>query len=180
MHQKWSDYALTNLLFGLHRSVWVIDLLNILLNPYPKAPAHLFTLEMLWAKERTLTLHFSVVFTLDSNLNLLRSLGVHNHTLLFHTLLRHFHALLFVLTPCYSRLSPCHCCPTITHPCTLLPCYPPFSRTSYPPPLLFHCLVAHSHVLLLCFVSWYFLLTFLCRWKSLEHHQQASSKFFFS
>jgi hypothetical protein len=35
--------------------------------------------------------------------------------------------------------------------------------------------------LLLCLVSWYSFLIFLCKWRSLEQHQQASSnvKFFF-
>ncbi len=34
MHQKCSNHALTNLLFGLCRSVWIIDLLVIHLNPH--------------------------------------------------------------------------------------------------------------------------------------------------
>jgi len=76
VHQKCSNYALTNLLFGLCRSMWVIDLLVTLPSPYPRAPTHPFTLKMLRAKERTLTPHSSIVFTLDSHLNLLRSLGV--------------------------------------------------------------------------------------------------------
>jgi len=37
VHQKCSNYALTNLLFGLCRFVWVIDLLVTLSSPYPKA-----------------------------------------------------------------------------------------------------------------------------------------------
>ncbi len=43
---------------------------------YPRALAHPFTLKVLRARERTLTPHSSIVFTLDSHLNLLRSLGV--------------------------------------------------------------------------------------------------------
>ncbi len=83
-----------------------------------------------------------------------------------HTLLHHSHALLFsTITPCYSHLSPCHCCPTIAHPHTLLPCYPPFSGTSYTPPphFLLCCLVVRFHALLPCFVNWYSIITFLCK-----------------
>jgi len=76
IHQKCSNYALTNLLFGLCRSVWVIDLLVTLLSPYLKAPTCTFILEMLRAKERTPTPHSFVLFALDSHLNLLKSLGV--------------------------------------------------------------------------------------------------------
>jgi hypothetical protein len=39
VHQKCSNYALTNLLFGLCRSVSVIELLVNLLSPHPRAPA---------------------------------------------------------------------------------------------------------------------------------------------
>jgi hypothetical protein len=38
VHQKCSNYALTNLLFGLCKSVWTIDLLNTRPNPHSKAP----------------------------------------------------------------------------------------------------------------------------------------------
>jgi hypothetical protein len=34
VHQKWSNYALTNLLFGLCRSIWIIDPLIISHSPY--------------------------------------------------------------------------------------------------------------------------------------------------
>ncbi len=78
MHKKCSNYALTNLLFGLCRSMWVIDLLVILRNPYPRAPARPFTLKVLRARECTPTLHFFTKFTLDSHLSLLKSLGVHH------------------------------------------------------------------------------------------------------
>jgi hypothetical protein len=76
MQQKCSNYALTNLLFGLCRSVRVIDLLVILPSPYPRAPARPSTVEVLRAKEHTPTFHSFDVFTLDSHLNLLKSLGV--------------------------------------------------------------------------------------------------------
>ncbi len=35
VHQKCSNYAQTNLLFGLYRSMWIINLLVTLLNPHP-------------------------------------------------------------------------------------------------------------------------------------------------
>jgi hypothetical protein len=65
MHQKCSNYALTNLLFGLCKSVWIIDPFVICLSPHPEALARLLTPEMLLARERTLTPYLSIVFTLD-------------------------------------------------------------------------------------------------------------------
>jgi hypothetical protein len=38
VHQNYSNYALTNLLFCLYRSTWVIDLLVIVPSHYPKGP----------------------------------------------------------------------------------------------------------------------------------------------
>jgi hypothetical protein len=52
-----------NLLFGLYKSMWIIELLVIHLNPYPGAPACPSTLEELLAKERIPTFYPSVVFT---------------------------------------------------------------------------------------------------------------------
>ncbi len=113
-----------------------------------------------------------------------------------HTLLQFFHAslfctlLLYVLclatscfafmrycaafTPCYSHLSPSHYCLAIMHPHALLPTT--FKYLLAPPP---HCCFV---ALLLCLISWYSFLTVLCKWRSLEQHQQASSNnmFFFS
>ncbi len=54
VHQKCSNYALINLLFGLCRSMRVIDLLVTLPSPYPKAPTHPFTPKVQQAKEHTL------------------------------------------------------------------------------------------------------------------------------
>jgi hypothetical protein len=62
MHQKCSNHALTNVLFRLCRFVWIIDLLATRPNPHPKAPTCPFTLEVLWAKERTSTLSSSIIF----------------------------------------------------------------------------------------------------------------------
>jgi hypothetical protein len=50
VHQKRSNYALTNLLFGLCRSMWVIDVCHFL-SPHPRAPACPSTPKVLWAKE---------------------------------------------------------------------------------------------------------------------------------
>jgi hypothetical protein len=40
VHQKCFNYVLTNLLFGLCRSMWAIDPLVVCLNPHPEAPTH--------------------------------------------------------------------------------------------------------------------------------------------
>jgi hypothetical protein len=64
VHQKCFNYTLTNLLFGLCKSVWIIDLLIIHPSPHPGALARPFTLEVLWAKERTPIHYPFVVFTL--------------------------------------------------------------------------------------------------------------------
>jgi len=53
VHQKCSNYTLTNLLFGLCKSVWIIDLLVTRLSSPFKALAHPSTLEMLWTRECT-------------------------------------------------------------------------------------------------------------------------------
>jgi hypothetical protein len=56
MHQKCSNSALTNLLFGLCRSVWVIDLVVNLPRPHPGALARTSTPKVLWARECALIL----------------------------------------------------------------------------------------------------------------------------
>ncbi len=63
MHQKCSNYALTNLLFGLCKSVKVIDLLVTLPSPYPRALTRPSTPEVLRTKECAPTPYPSVVFT---------------------------------------------------------------------------------------------------------------------
>jgi hypothetical protein len=55
VHQMCSSNAFTNLLFGLCRSVWVIDLLVNLSSPHLGALAHPSTSKMLWGKEHALT-----------------------------------------------------------------------------------------------------------------------------
>ncbi len=76
VHQKCSNYALTNLLFGLCKSMWIIDSLVTHPSPHPGAPAHPFTPKVLQARECTPTLYPSVIFTLDSQLSLSRNLRV--------------------------------------------------------------------------------------------------------
>jgi hypothetical protein len=60
VHQKCSNYALTNLLFGLCRFVWIIDPLVTCPSLHPKALTCPSTPEVLRTKERTLTLMFSL------------------------------------------------------------------------------------------------------------------------
>jgi hypothetical protein len=60
---KCSNYALTNLLFGLCRSMWIIDSLVTHLSPHPLVPTCPSTPEMLRAKERAPILSPSIVFT---------------------------------------------------------------------------------------------------------------------
>jgi hypothetical protein len=59
----------------------MIDSLVVRSSPHLKALACAFNFEVLQAREHTPTLYPFVVFTLDSQLNLLKSLGVrHYHT----------------------------------------------------------------------------------------------------
>ncbi len=53
VHQKCSNYKLSNLLFGLCRFVWIIDPLVIRRSPHPETPPHPSTCEVLQTKERT-------------------------------------------------------------------------------------------------------------------------------
>ncbi len=76
MHQRCSSYALTNLLFGLWRSVWAIDCLSIFLVhilelQHAHVPPKCYELGS--APQLLLLLLFS---SLDSHLNPSRSLGV--------------------------------------------------------------------------------------------------------
>jgi hypothetical protein len=66
VHQKCPNYALTILLFGFCRSVWIIDSLVTCPSPHPKALACSSTSEVLRAMEHTPTPYPSIVFTLDS------------------------------------------------------------------------------------------------------------------
>jgi hypothetical protein len=64
MYKKCSNFALTNL-FGLCRSVWIIDSLVTCLSPYLGAPTHPSTTEVLQIKERTLFISSFVVFIFE-------------------------------------------------------------------------------------------------------------------
>jgi hypothetical protein len=63
VHQKCSNYALTNLLFGLCRSMWVIELLVTFPSPHPRVPTRPSTPKVLRAREHTLIPYPFVVFT---------------------------------------------------------------------------------------------------------------------
>jgi hypothetical protein len=65
MHQKCSNYTLINL-FGLCRSMWIIDLLVILPSPHHGALTRPSTPKVLWVRERAPTLYPFVVHPLDS------------------------------------------------------------------------------------------------------------------
>jgi len=68
MHQKCSNHALTNLLFGLCRFLWIIHSLVTRLNPHPGVPTCPSTPEVLWVLSiPQLLLLFPL---LDSHLNL--------------------------------------------------------------------------------------------------------------
>ncbi len=62
-HALCSNYALTNLLFSLWKSMWVIDLLVNLFSPHPGALTCPSIHKMLWAKERTPTPSPFIVFS---------------------------------------------------------------------------------------------------------------------
>jgi hypothetical protein len=76
VHQKCSNYALTNLLFGLCKSVWVIELLVNLPSPHPGTLARPSTPEVLWAKEHTPTPSPSTICTFGLVVSPYKSLGV--------------------------------------------------------------------------------------------------------
>jgi hypothetical protein len=75
VHQKCSNYTLTNLLFGLCRSVWIIDPPIIHLSPHPGAPTRPSTPKMLWVREHTLALFPCIISPLDLQFTLSRSFG---------------------------------------------------------------------------------------------------------
>ncbi len=75
VHQKCSNYPLTNLLFGLCRSVWIIDSLVIRLNPHLKTPACPFTPEVIWTKERTPTPYPFDVFSFGLIVESIKEIG---------------------------------------------------------------------------------------------------------
>jgi hypothetical protein len=78
MHQKCSNYALTNLLFGLCRSMWIIDALITHPNPHFGAPTRPSTLEMLRTKKRTL-IPTSIVFIFEPAFEYFKECGGASH-----------------------------------------------------------------------------------------------------
>jgi hypothetical protein len=75
VHQKCSNYALTNLLFGLCMSMWIIDLLVARPSPHLEAPTCPSTPEVLRTRERTRTPYPFVVFTFRFTIESIRELG---------------------------------------------------------------------------------------------------------
>jgi len=64
MHWKCSNYALSNLLFGLCKSIWIIDLLVTHLVPIPKLQHAPLTLEVLQIREGTIIPFIIFIFKL--------------------------------------------------------------------------------------------------------------------
>jgi hypothetical protein len=65
MHQKYSNYALINLLFDLCRSVWIINPLITCLNPHSGTLTCRSTPKMLWTSEHILIFFYSIFFTFE-------------------------------------------------------------------------------------------------------------------
>jgi hypothetical protein len=98
VHQKCSNYALTNLLFDLCRSMWIIDLLVTLPSPYLKlqhAPLPSKCCELRSVPQLLLLSLFSL---LDSQLNPSISLGA-RHFILYELIisLQHMETFIFVI-----------------------------------------------------------------------------------
>jgi len=75
VHQKCSNYALTNLLFGLCKSIWIIEPLVTHISPHSKAPTCPSTLEVLQARESTLIPYLSIVFTFGLAIESMKEFG---------------------------------------------------------------------------------------------------------
>jgi hypothetical protein len=80
VHQKCSNYALINLLFGLCRFVWTIDPLFIHPSPHLGALTRRSTLKMLWTKKIPQLL-LPLFSPLNLKLSLWKSLGIKYCTL---------------------------------------------------------------------------------------------------
>jgi hypothetical protein len=76
VHQRCSNYAFTNLLFGLCKFIWIIDFLVICRNPHLGVLARPSTPEMLWDWGVPQLLILPLFSPWDLQLNLSRSLGV--------------------------------------------------------------------------------------------------------
>ncbi len=101
VYQKCFNYALTNLFFGVCKSVWIIDPFVTCLSRHPEALAHLSTFEMLQTRERTPTLYPFVLFTFGLVIKFIKEFRGASLTLL-HV----FISICFYLTP-YLYHTPC-------------------------------------------------------------------------
>jgi hypothetical protein len=90
VHQKCSNHALTNLLFDLRTSMWVIDLLVNLPSPHLRAPTHPSTPEVLQAKECAPILSSSIIFTFGLVVESIKKLGVHQSTSIWTHIINSF------------------------------------------------------------------------------------------
>jgi len=79
MHQKCSNYALTNLLFSLCKSIWIIDPFIILLGPHHKVPTCPSYPEMLQVKECTLIHFCSTIFICRFAIEAFKEFGGASH-----------------------------------------------------------------------------------------------------
>ncbi len=75
VHQKCSNYMLTNLLFSLCKSMWIIEPLVTCFSPHLETLICSSTFEMLQAREHTPTPSCSIGLFLDSQLCLSKSFG---------------------------------------------------------------------------------------------------------
>jgi hypothetical protein len=75
MHQNFSNYALTNLLFGLCKSIWIIDTLVIRPNPHPGPLTCPLTPKVLWTKECVPIIFSFVIFTLGFTFESFKEFG---------------------------------------------------------------------------------------------------------
>jgi hypothetical protein len=78
VHQKCSNYALTNLLFGLCIFIWIIDLLVICPSPHHEALARLSHPQMFQVKEHT-PIPFSIVFIFEFVFEFFKEFGGASH-----------------------------------------------------------------------------------------------------
>ncbi len=79
VHQKCSNHTLINLLFGLCRSMWIIDLLVTRPSPRPRALAHPSSPKVLRTREHTPTFSSSVVFIFGFTFESLKECGGVSH-----------------------------------------------------------------------------------------------------
>jgi hypothetical protein len=158
VHQKWSNYTLTNLLFGLCRFVWIFDPLITRLNPHPKALACPFTPKMLRTRECTPTPYPFAIFTFGLAIESIKEFGVCHHVCCY--------SLTWLFPTCFSLVwfPTCYSPALLLHvPIPLMVTFylsfPCFSKGRFCPPLL---LLLPTY----CFPPWLFptclLLLFTC------------------